>query len=312
MTRKMLFLAMAALCVPLGIQAQESIVPAGTILQCTMNDPNFSTATVAVGDPLLCQLHGLVEFGRAVLPRGAYLAGHLDAAKGPGHFVGKGYMKIEFDRLGLPSTDVPLEARIIAAQGQRVNREGDIIGHGHAKRDVAEWMIPPLWPWKVLMLPARGPQPKLKSEQTLTLRLMEDVALPAIDPYSSSVRSPDADAYANVRPRQQSYAAGAYHTQASPPVYYPRLSYVPPATPALDTVSMGTTRARARITLLALKSETIYQMTDYWLDGNYLDYVLPDGSEDTTRMDDVDWQRTTDLNAERGVRVVLHTRSGAF
>ena len=309
MTRKLLFLAIAGLCVPVGVKAQETIVPAGTILQCTMNDPNFSPATAAAGDPVLCQLHGLVEFGQNVLPRGAYLAGHLEAAKGPGHFVGKGYMKIEFDRLGLPDSDVPLDARIIAAQGQHVDRKGDIIGHGHAKRDVAEWMFPPLWPWKVMMLPARGPQPKLKNEQVMTLRLMEDVAVPAINPYSASLRNRSEDAYASARPQSRALPSG-YHRFSSPPANYPRLGYLPPAIPAMERVraTPAASASAGRLTLVVMRSEAIYPVTDYWVDGSHLSYVLPDGSEDSVEMDDVDWQRTTDLNAQRGVRIILHSR----
>ena len=53
-------------------------------------------------------------------------------------------------------------------------------GKGHAKRDMVEWMIPPLWPWKIIMLPARGPRPTLKGESVLTLRLMDDVQLPQV------------------------------------------------------------------------------------------------------------------------------------
>ena len=45
-------------------------------------------------------------------------------------------------------------------------------------RDIVEWMIPPLWPWKVIMLPARGPRPTLKGETVLSLRLMDDVEIP--------------------------------------------------------------------------------------------------------------------------------------
>jgi hypothetical protein len=37
-----------------GIRAQDQLVPAGTLLQCTMDEPNFSSATAAVGDPVLC------------------------------------------------------------------------------------------------------------------------------------------------------------------------------------------------------------------------------------------------------------------
>jgi hypothetical protein len=42
-----------------------------------MNEPNFSSATAAVGDPVLCHLHSVTEFGQQTFPRGAYLVGHL-------------------------------------------------------------------------------------------------------------------------------------------------------------------------------------------------------------------------------------------
>jgi hypothetical protein len=85
------------------------------------------------------------------------LGGHLEAEKDPGHFVGKGYLKIAFDRVILPYGDLPVPAKVIQARGFKVDKKGDIDGKGHAKRDVAEWMVPPLWPWKVVSLPMRGP-----------------------------------------------------------------------------------------------------------------------------------------------------------
>lgn len=160
--------------------AQESIVPAGTLIHCTLDETNLSSATVAVGDPVLCHLSSLQEFGRTVFPRGSFLAGHLEADKEPGHFVGKGYLRLVFDRIGLPNTDVPVPAKVIFVRGFRVDREGDIVGHGHAKRDTAEWLVPPLWPWKIVSLPAKGPRPTLKREEQLTLRLMDDVLVPAL------------------------------------------------------------------------------------------------------------------------------------
>ena len=90
-------------------------------------------------------------------PRGSYLVGHLEAAKDPGHFWGKGYLKLQFDRIGLPSGDLPLEAKVIATRGYKVDKQGKIDGKGHATRDVVEWIIPPLWPWKVIMLPGARP-----------------------------------------------------------------------------------------------------------------------------------------------------------
>jgi hypothetical protein len=163
--------------------ARDAVLPAGTILQCTLNEPNFSSATAEVGDPILCHLRQQTEFGQQAFPRGTYLIGHLESAKEPGHFVGKGNLNLRFDRIGLPSGDMPLDAKIIAVRGYKVDKEGKIKGKGHAKRDAAEWMFPPLWPWKVIMLPARGPRPKLKGETVLSLRLMDDVQIPQLTTY---------------------------------------------------------------------------------------------------------------------------------
>src|SRR6201984_3923138 len=99
-----------------GLCAQRALlIPAGTLLQCTMNEPDFSSATATVGDPVLCHLRSQQEFGRVLFPRGSMLGGHLEAAKEPGHFVGKGYLKIEFDRIGFPDSDIPVPSKMIAA-----------------------------------------------------------------------------------------------------------------------------------------------------------------------------------------------------
>src|SRR5467141_3123806 len=170
----------ALLGLTLGASARAVVLPAGTLLHCTLNEPNFSSASVDVGDPVLCHLRGVTEFGRQAFPRGSYLVGHLEASKEPGHFFGKGYLKLQFDRIGLPSGDLPLEAKVIATRGDRVDREGKIDVKGHAKRDIVEWLRPPLWPWKVIMLPARGPRPRLKGETVLSMRLMDDVQIPQV------------------------------------------------------------------------------------------------------------------------------------
>jgi hypothetical protein len=98
---------------------REVALPAGTLLQCTLNEPNFSSATADIGDPVVCHLRGVNEFGQQAFPRGSYLVGHLESAKEPGHFVGKGSLKLQFDRIGLPSGDLPLEAKMIGTRGYR-------------------------------------------------------------------------------------------------------------------------------------------------------------------------------------------------
>ena len=80
-------------------------------------------------------------------------------------------------------------------------------------------------------------------------------------------------------------------------------------------VSLGPAQAdmpSRALTLVALKSETIYPVRDYWVAGRLLFYVLPDGSEASADLKSIDWQRTTDLNAERGVRVTLRTTPTQF
>src|SRR3974390_2085294 len=227
------FLAVSLVVSPIDASARDVVLPAGTLLQCTMNETSFCSATVAIGDPVLCHLHGVVEFGQQAFPRGTYLVGHLTAAKDPGHFVGKGYLQLQFDRIGLPSGDLPLESKVIATNGYKVDREGKIDGKGHAKRDIAEWMLPPLWPWKVLMLPSRGPRPKLKGESSLTLRLMDDVDIPQV----AQTFGPNWHFF--VRPKNGAFQNGSFENgslndaEATSP--RPQLAVRPAASPLPDS-----------------------------------------------------------------------------
>src|SRR5215469_6539447 len=182
MAGKSLVLSLILCVSAIGARAatREEIVPAGTILHCTMDEQNFSSKTAQLGDPVLCHLGPLNTFGHSVFPRGAMLSGHLAESKDPGHLVGKGWLQLEFDRIILPGAEVmPLAAKIIAAPHLKTDKEGKLHGGGHPTRDTVEWMIPVLWPIKILTLPARGPYPALKGESRLTMRLMEDVFVPA-------------------------------------------------------------------------------------------------------------------------------------
>ena len=270
-----------------GIRAQEVVVPAGTLLHCTLDEPSFSSATAAVGDPVLCHLRSLQQFGRTIFPRGSYLQGHLEAAKEPGHFFGKGFLQIQFDRIGLPSTDMPIPSKVIQAHGFKVDRQGDIVGHGHAKRDVVEWMIPPLWPWKVVSLPARGPRPTLKGEQQLTLRLMEDVDLPR-----TAIVLPPGWHFFGER--------SALSSVAPVPAASTSTGQLPSAQskPPLEARS-------ERVTRIALTSNVVFDVAKYRIDGDHLNCVLPDGQESTVQLRDVNWRKTSQLNAERGKAPIM-------
>jgi len=292
----------------LGASARDVVLPAGTLLQCTLNEPNFSSATVDVGDPVLCHLRGQTEFGQQAFPRGSYLVGHLESAKDPGHFWGKGYLKLQFDRIGLPTGDLPLEAKVIATRGYKVDKEGKIDGKGHPRRDIVEWLIPPLWPWKVIMLPARGPRAKLKGETALSLRLMDDVDIPQVAqtygpswhffgrPQSQSFHD---SVYDNGHPqlmlRDASVATGT--SQAAPQATYANL--VSRTVMPVGTVSPG-------MPVFVLNTGTVLSVSGYGYTDSRITYSLVGGGTGVISTDDVDWTTTTRLNAQRGVRVTLH------
>jgi len=278
-------------------QGKEVILPAGTLLRCTLDEPNFSSKTAEVGNPVVCPLDRLLTFGRIVFPLGAYLGGHLEADKEPGHFVGKGYLKLKFDRIGLPDELIPVPAKIIAASGYKVDKEGKIVGRGHATRDTVEWMIPPLWPLKVLTLPARGPRPTLKGEEELTLRLMDDVVVPVPRwPYlgmSSSENSLYRNRY--VAPRVPAPAGSSTAKD---------LQVAPAAKAATTTDASGTARS-VTLNTLVLRNGTNYVATGLHMDGNRLSYTLGDGSSGTVSLDDVDWTKTFQNNAENGAMLAV-------
>jgi hypothetical protein len=345
-------LGLLVLTLTLSASAREMVLPAGTLLQCTINEPNFSSATADVGDPVLCHLRGVTEFGQQAFPRGTYLVGHLEAAKDPGHFWGKGYLKLQFDRIGLPNGDLPLDAKIIGTRGYKVDKEGKIDGKGHATRDVVEWMIPPLWPWKVMMLPARGPRPTLKGETVLSLRLMDDVQIPqmtqTISPGWHFFGHYQNGSYHDGQPSNSQFQFSVSQTglasngiasnvgtnnalssnslnnsalnnraltnnagsdndlvlQPAQPMaqasYATYISRDVPAPTLANIVSLP------GMPVFVLNTGTVLSVSGYGYQADRITYSLIGGGSGVISTNDVDWTSTTQLNAQRGIRVTLH------
>jgi len=316
--------------------AKEEMIPAGTLLHCTLDEPNFSAKTAQVGDPVLCHLGPVSTFGHSVFPRGAMLSGHLQDSKDPGHFVGKGWLELEFDRIILPGAEVmPLSAKIIASPHLKTDREGKIHGGGHPKRDVVEWMIPVLWPIKLLTLPARGPYPALKGESRLTMRLMEDVVVPLPVAARASVPSPPwatpthyipspyglmrpasfvtrepvtadqyGDASAAAMPTQTPDASSSMAEQAIPDV---------PGTGLERSESTRDTRdfGEARSTLVILKGGSAFLARSYWIQGGQIECLSEDGQRRGFPLEAVDVYQTVKTNRERNIDFVLQSKQGA-
>jgi hypothetical protein len=295
-------LAVSLFTFTLSASARDVVVPAGTLLQCTLSEPNLSSATVDVGDPVLCHLRGVTVFGQQAFPRGSYLVGHLEAEKNPGHFWGKGYLKLQFDRIGVPSGDLPLEAKVISTRGYKVDKQGKIDGKGHPRRDVIEWMLPPLWPWKVIMLPARGPKPALKGETVLSLRLMDDVQIPQMaQTYGPGWHFFD-------RFRNQSLNDSQAITQ-------PQLSVRPASDPSVPQLSYASVVTRELPTnvqsapgmpVFVLNSGAVLSVSGYGYSDSRITYTLVGGGTGVISSDDIDWSTTTKVNNKRGVRLALH------
>jgi hypothetical protein len=259
----------------------SSFVPAGTLMGCTLDEPNFSSQTARPGDPVLCKTNPVEMFGRQVIPRGAYLSARLREYKDPGHFVGKGWIQLEFTSLTLPGGNIPLEAKVISAAHYRVNGDGKVLGKGHPTRDAIEWSIPILWPVKVLTLPARGPRPAFKGETRIELRLMEDLVIPD-SVYGNSGGLIRRSSY--LQPRSDDRNSGF-------------------TAPALGP---GT---QSRLTLLVLRNGPVYLVAHYWLDNGNLDYTTREGAREAVPLDALDVPATRQINAERGVSFLLAASS---
>lgn len=297
-------LAVSLFAFTLSASARDIVVPAGTLLQCTLNEPNLSSKTVDVGDPVLCHLRGITVFGQQAFPRGSYLVGHIEAEKDPGHFVGKGYLKLQFDRIGIPSGDLPLEAKVIATRGYKVDKQGKIDGKGHPTRDVVEWMLPPLWPWKVITLSARGPRPTLKGETVLSLRLMDDVQIPQM----AQTNGPGWHFFD--RFRNQSYNDSSLGSSR------PQLTVRPASDGSLPQASYASfvtrsvptnVQAAPGMPVFILNSGAVLAVSGYGYNDSRISYTLVGGGSGVVSTDEIDWTTTTKFNNKRGVRVSLHS-----
>ncbi len=275
-------LALMALA-PASGYAAEQLIPAGTLIQCTVTDPTISSKAIAVGDPVLCQISHFTLYGRPVLPYGSYLMGEFKEYKDPGHFVGKGWMDLEFDRIATPSGELPIEAKVVATPKYPVDRKGRIDGKGHPVRDAVEWSIPILWPIDVLNLPRRGPRPVLKAESLLTLKMMDTVLIPdtTANPYQPSTAG--AGAGPTLRRRPTSGGGVPAATQVSAPV--------------------------RPLTILATYDGYTRLARRYWFQGGTrVVWVAQNGNAYSFPIEHLDLSKTIAMNQERGVNFVIRSR----
>jgi hypothetical protein len=64
-------------------------------------------------------------------------------------------------------------------------------------------------------------------------------------------------------------------------------------------------RAESFVTVLYLKDGSVYALDNYWVEGGKLHYTSGFGGENTVDIDQIDVQKTVDVNASRGVNFTL-------
>ena len=180
----------------------------------------------------------------------------------------------------------------------KVDKQGEIHGKGHPKRDAVEWMIPILWPIKILTLPARGPYPTLKGETRISLRLMEDIEVPF----------PVARNYVPMPPwaTPSSYRSYGYSGSLSPA---PALTQTPTVQPATYTQRATPLSApQTPLTIIAVKGGSAFLAQEYWIEGGQMHCVSTSGEEKLLPLDKIDLGQTVRVNQERNVDFVLQSR----
>ncbi len=176
---RVVWVVVLLLSLALTATAQDrTIVRAGELVLCTLEEPNLSSATADVGEPVACYVIPFREFGYSVFPRGSFLTGRVSDYREPGRLVGKGWVVLTFDRLIMGTKDeVPISAKVVSLRKYKVDSQGKILGNGHPRRDVFAWSVPIFWPSQLVRLPGRGPRPTLKGETSIVVRMLDDVVV---------------------------------------------------------------------------------------------------------------------------------------
>ena len=283
-------LFLSLLAAPVSGYAAEQLIPAGSIIQCTVSEPKLSSKTADIGDPVLCRVSHFEMYGRSAFPYGSYLVGRFEDYRDPGHLVGKGWMELKFDRMVLPpGTVVPLAAKVVQVPNYPVDKEGRIHGKGHPVRDTLEWMVPVLWPIDLINLPRRGPRPVLKAETRLTLKIMDDLGVP--------VRDVAAETGPALTPR-----APVMYQQPAPeptPITVEHVYDTPPAPPM--PIAMAPVQQQ-QPTLLVMRNGMGMYASSYWFDGGgRVHYTAMNGAPVVMGREQLDWASTMAVNRQRGV-----------
>jgi hypothetical protein len=127
-------------------------------------------------------------------------------------------------------------------------------------------------------------------------------------PYADPYVDPNAEPYAgndpNAQPPEDYPDANSSALAVEPSLYQNSTNRSPSqAAASADTVVP---------VLLYMKDGSVYSVRDYWVSGGQLHYVLLNGGDRATDIDQLDVQRTVDENARSGVQFTLKPGPSSF
>src|SRR5437773_10342210 len=169
-------LSSAASKLAAAVPCQASL-PAGTIIRIFPDER--LVAGEALGPVVFTVTPDVRLFPNrpAVIPRGSKVLGNLMESKQAGRLVGRAQTQIVLTSiLTADSCEYPIDARILEAGRYRANRDGVVVGRGHARRDLFEVLFPPTTIYQLIRIPSRGPSLVLDAETPITIKLMEPLA----------------------------------------------------------------------------------------------------------------------------------------
>jgi hypothetical protein len=154
-------------------------LPAGMLINVHVGGP-VNARLLEPNEPILFEVATALRPFRngPAIPSGSLITARVVDSKPAGRIAGKAALELAFEEILLPTgEDYPISAKVVDARGLTVDAAGRIHGRGHAKADAFLYAFPPTAPFRIARIPGRGPDLRFKSEQLLTIKLMEPLTV---------------------------------------------------------------------------------------------------------------------------------------
>jgi len=152
----------------------QASLPAGTIIRMFPDEKLVAGRTIGPVTFTVRSDIRLFPNRPAVIPRGSKVLGEVKVSKQAGRLVGRAQTEVVLTSiLTADSCEYPIDAKIQDAGRYTANKDGVLVGRGHARRDLLGLLFPPTTMYKLIRIPSRGPRLVIDVETPITIKLME-------------------------------------------------------------------------------------------------------------------------------------------